>query len=373
MHSNEGTMKILILDSYYDNFLRTFYSHHPEVSKLKYKAHRALLMAQRFGTSDAYSYNLKKFEHEAQEIIANDERLQIKWARENGVKPLPLPRYLNYSLKQTLGYDWRYKIIKAQVEHIKPDVLYIQEHNILSDAFIAKLKPLVKLIVGQVASPIPKQRTYKFYDLVLTSFPHFVERFRKRGIASEYFRLSFDERVLEEIKSIDSKFNVTFVGGISKAHRRGYELIKEISEHLPIELFGYGKETLDKASSTYQHHHGEVWGLDMYRTLAQSRITLNRHIDVAENYANNMRLYEATGMGACLVTDWKENLHTLFEPEKEVVTYRSADELVGKVKYLLANDKERAKIAKAGQERTLKEHNYHNRMRELLEILDNYM
>jgi spore maturation protein CgeB len=120
-------------------------------------------------------------------------------------------------------------------------------------------------------------------------------------------------------------------------------------------------------------HHGEVWGLEMYKILAQSRITLNRHVDIAENYANNMRLFEATGMGACLVTDWKENLHTLFEPEKEVVTYRCADELVEKVTYLLENDKECQKIARAGQKRTLKEHTYQNRMKELLEILDEYI
>lgn len=48
-------------------------------------------------------------------------------------------------------------------------------------------------------------------------------------------------------------------------------------------------------------------------------------------------------MGACLVTDWKENLHEMFEPEKEVVTYRSADEMVEKVNYLLAHDEEHEK------------------------------
>lgn len=366
-------MNILILDNYYDSFLQSFYSKYQNTEQYSFKKHRNLLMSQRFGTSDAYSHNLKNLGHESQEIIANDAHLQIKWARENNINASPLPHYLNYGLKHLMDYDWRYKIIKSQVKHIKPDVLYIQEGNVLSDSFIAKLKPLVKLIVGQVASPISKQRTYKSYDLVLTSFPHFVERFRKRGIASEYFRLAFDERVLGEVKSIEPKFEVTFVGGISKAHGLGYELIKEICEHLPIELFGYGKDTLDPSSAAYQHHRGEVWGLDMYRTLAQSRITLNRHIDVAENYANNMRLYEATGMGACLITDWKENLHTIFEPEEEVVTYCTANELIEKVKYLLANNRERLKIAKAGQERTLKEHNYHNRMKELLEILDDYI
>jgi spore maturation protein CgeB len=272
--------------------------------------------------------------HEAQEIITNDDRLQMKWAQENGIRTLSSSRYLNYGLKLLMDYNWRYKIIKAQVKQIRLDVLYIQEGNILSDAFIAKLKPLIKLIVGQVASSIPSQRTYMSYDLVLTSFPHFVERFRKRGIASEYFRLAFDVRVLNEIDLINPKFDVTFVGGISKAHRQGYELLKEVREQLSLDLFGYGKETLDPSSLAYQHHRGEVWGLDMYRILAQSRITLNRHIDVAKNYANNMRLFEATGMGACLITDWKENPHEMFVLEKEVVTYRSADELVEKVNYL---------------------------------------
>ena len=46
---------------------------------------------------------------------------------------------------------------------------------------------------------------------------------------------------------------------------------------------------------------------------------------MAKSYANNMRLYEATGVGALLVTDWKENLGEMFEPGKEVVAYRSPE------------------------------------------------
>lgn len=366
-------MNILILDNYYDTFLQSFYSKYQNTKQYSFEKHRDLLISQRFGTSDAYSHNLKKFGHESQEIITNNDHLQMKWGREKGIKALPLPCYLNYGLKHLIDYDWRYKIIKAQVEHIKPDVLYIQEGNILSDAFIAKIKPLVKLVVGQVASPIPKHRSYKSYDLVLTSFPHFVEHFRKKGIASEYLQLAFDERVLNEVDVLELKYDVTFVGGISKSHAQGYKLLTKISKQLLIEFFGYGKKSLDPHTPAYQHHHGEVWGLDMYKVLAQSRITINRHIDVAENYANNMRLYEATGMGTCLITDWKENLHTIFEPEEEVVTYRTANELIEKVNYLLENDDERRKIAKAGQKRTLKEHAYQNRMKELLEILENYL
>ena len=34
----------------------------------------------------------------------------------------------------------------------------------------------------------------------------------------------------------------------------------------------------------------------MHQILRSSRTTLNHHIDAAESYANNMRLYEATGV-----------------------------------------------------------------------------
>jgi len=366
-------MNILILDNYYDSFLQSLYSKYQNTKQYSFEKQRDLLMFQRFGTSNAYSNDLKKLGYESQEIITNDDNLQMKWARENNIFTLPLHRYLSHGLKHLIDYDWRYKIITAQIEHIKPDILYIQEGNILSDAFISKLKPLVKLVVGQVASPIPKHRSYRYYDLILTSFPHFVEHFHKKGIASEYLQLAFDERILNEVDLTKTNYDVTFVGGISKSHAQGYKLLTDISKQIPIEFFGYGKEFLDPSTPAYRHHHGEVWGLDMYKTLAQSRITINRHINVAEKYANNMRLYEATGMGTCLITDWKENLHTIFKLDEEVVTYRSADELIEKVNYLLENDDERKKIAKTGQKRTLKDHTYENRMKELSKILDNYI
>lgn len=365
-------MNILILDSYYSNFLSSFYSSYPNVLEMDFDSHRKLLMDQRFGTSDVYSCNLKKLGCDAQEIVTNDDILQLKWARKNQIKLIntkdPINRIFN-----KFGYNWRYQIIKSQVKKIKPDVLYIQEGNILSDKFILKLKPMVKLIIGQVASSIPFYRTYKSYDLVLTPLPHFINCFNERGIKSEYFQLAFDDRVLNEIGPIEHKFDFTFVGGISKAHANRFKLINTLSESIGLELFGYGGNSLDRNSKAYLHHHGEAWGLEMYRTLAQSRISLNCHEEVAGNYASNMRLYEATGMGTCLITDWKQNLYNIFELDKEVVTFQSVKELIDKVNYLLDNENERAKIAIKGQRRVLKDKTYYYRMKQLLGIIEEYL
>ena len=86
-----------------------------------------------------------------------------------------------------------------------------------------------------------------------------------------------------------------------------------------------------------------------------------------------MRLYETTGVGTLLITDYKDNLHTLFEPGKEVVAYSSAEECVERIQYYLKHDDEREAIARAGQQRTLREHTYYQRMQELVDIVRKYL
>jgi len=108
----------------------------------------------------------------------------------------------------------------------------------------------------------------------------------------------------------------------------------------------------------------------MYRVLGRSRITINTHIDVAEEYANNLRLYEATGMGALLVTDDKVNLRELFEVGREVVAYRDATDLAEKVRWYLEHPAEAATIAAAGRERTLRDHTWRDRMARLVAMFE---
>jgi spore maturation protein CgeB len=74
-----------------------------------------------------------------------------------------------------------------------------------------------------------------------------------------------------------------------------------------------------------------------------------------------------------LLTDEGRNLSDLFEPGREIVTYRDSDDLADRIAYYLEHEEERAAIARAGQARTLAEHTYEHRMRELVEILGRYL
>jgi len=363
-------VKVLIVDTYYPDFLQSYYAKNPDLSDHSYQEEWRLLMDECFGTADYYSTNLAKLGHEATEVVANCQTLQIRWARESGVS-LPF----NFGWRSWGGTrvpwpckDWLYPVLLAQVKHYKPDVIHVQDPNGTDPRFLRTIRPLVRLITAQIASPVSGDADFSGYDLMLSSFPHFVRRFREEGLRSEYFNLGFEPKVLERVKRSE-QHQVVFVGGFSRSHIERINVLSEIASRKPFTWWGYGIEELPKDSPLRSTYRGTAWALDMYEKLYNALICLNHHIDVAESYANNMRLYEATGVGSLLVTDYRDNLHCLFEPGKEVVAYRNAEECAELVKYYLDHVDEREAIARAGQQRTLREHTYYHRMQEYVGIV----
>lgn len=373
-------MKIVIVDTYYAAFLARFYAQQGDRANADYQTQLQTLLNACFGTSDFYSRHLNALGCEAQDLVVNCLQLQQAWAQANNVPlsqlALKVPhRFFRVPVlgRFLAGLPGLLDVAIAQIKAAKPDVLYCQDLSFFPGEVLRELKQHVRLIVGQIACPLPPESFIKGYDLILTSFPHFVARLRAQGVASEYFRIGFDERVLALLGKVDKDIDFSFVGGLSRHHGGAIPLLEYLAEHTEMCVFGYGADSMPAASPIRQRHGGEVWGMDMYRTLARSRITLNRHINVAETNANNMRLYEATGVGAMLLTDRKDNLHELFEVGREVVAYSSKEEAVELVRHYLAHPQETEQIAKAGQTRTLREHTYKARMAELISLLSRYL
>jgi hypothetical protein len=365
-------VRVLIVDSYYRAFLDKLYSLKPELAGASYAVQRASLLGSFFGTSDFYSANLNANGHPATEVIYTCEPAQAQWAREHG---LPVPS----SGAPIRGYSrlpWffqarerdRARILAAQVEEFGADVVHFQDPVGTPAQVVAAVRKVARAVTAQVASHVPHFGSMRHFDLMLTSFPHYVERFRRAGVRSEYFNLGFEPRVLERLQRGD-KHDVVFVGGLSPRHAARTEWLEAIARAVPLKWWGYGVESLSPNSPLRRMHQGEAWGLDMYNIFYNSRIVLNHHIDEAEDNANNMRLYEATGTGAMLLTDAKKNLGDLFVPDREVVAYNDAADCAEKVRYFLAHEDERAAIALGGQQRTLSSHTYLRRMEQFVRML----
>jgi len=65
------------------------------------------------------------------------------------------------------------------------------------------------------------------------------------------------------------------------------------------------------------------------------------------------------------MTEYATGLEHCYKLEEEIVTYKSQDDLIKKIKYYLNHLKEREKIAQAGYKRTIQDHTYEKRFRDI--------
>lgn len=375
-------MKILIINTDYNNFLVWLYSQYPGLERETYKTQMNAFNESLFGVSNFYSKNLSQYGHDAIDIHFNNLNLQEAWLKEKGLVIPNSPEWqfrLHHGIIPWFSRSNRkqlYDILERQIEYYQPDIVLNQAMDGINSSFLRKNKPNIGLLVGQHASPLNKyfDGDLSAYDLVISSLPNCINFFKKKGIPSELHKLAFDPYVLQRIDTNNQpNYPVSFVGGLSMSHSKRIHLLEYLCKYRDIKIWGQGIESVSDDSLIKSKYVGQSWGVGMYNILSHSKITLNCHINMAENYANNLRLYEATGVGTLLLTDWKENICDIFEVGKEIVTYRTPEECNELIGYFLENEDERQKIAVAGQKRTLNDHNYSKRMQEFLDIISKYI
>lgn len=409
-------MRLLKIGVYADAYLRSFYEQHPALKAQPYATQHAALMSDCFGSSDFWTTALKQFDYETCETIANAEAMQKRWALEQGT-----------------GYresNWMLEISIAQVKCFRPDVLIVADYSTINAAFIRRLRrecPSVRLVLIWCGAPYSDASIFRECDIVLSCVPELVTHFRENNHRCYHLNHAFDPRVLEKIDAtVCGEVDFAFLGSINKwaqfhhereqillgliertdiriwsdikrpSPRRGPRIAARRKIHdglrvarrigvsasllaaLPMVGKAVGRESrpepLPESTPSVDDRlvaraQAPLFGLAMFRQIRQSKIVLNTHIDISSHSASNLRLFEATGAGACLLTDWKENMAELFEPDAEAVTYRSVEECIEKAEYLLTHEDERRKIADAGQRRTLREHTYARRAVEFDRII----
>lgn len=332
-----------ILDTYYPDFLSTWQLN-PEAG---YEAELQRLLAFSFGTADYYSRNLRALGWETLDIIGNYAPLQEQWARENDCRA---------------AYPWR--IVLEQIRAFKPAVVFLQDLSFLNHESLAILKREGYLMTGQCSCPMPLADKVRQCDVLFTSFPHYLKRFQDLGVKAVYLPLAFEPDVLTRLgpEEPERDIDCLFVGGIGFHWTDSLPLLETLAREIPsMQFWGYGYENLPAGSPIRKKYLGPAWGLDYYRLLHRAKIVVNRHGAVAGPYANNLRLFEVTGCGALLFTEWRKNLDDFFTAD-ECIAYQNPEEAARLVRHYLDHWTLGKSIAEAGQQKTLTRHTYQQRM-----------
>ena len=344
--------------------------------ELTYQEAFDLFMSDRFGWSDAWSYNLRKSKIEACEFVFNFDYLQRVWAKENGVKT-----------DSTL-----IEICVEQLKKFKPDVLWFDESNSLLLKTIREKIPSIRLVLGWSGSAIYESDVWDHQDVILSCAQEAVDYFNKRGKKSYQLHHAFDERILSQLSNPPKVDKIIFAGQIirdSSVHIEREKLLIEISKLIDLEIYSPSYEFgyLDELKSIIKFFigrknklqllvnptlkklmHPPAFGMEMYNLLESNLYVLNIHADSSPVYASNMRLFESPGVGACLITDYKKNLIELFN-EDEVVVYKTPEDLKEKLIWLKANKEESLAIGLRAQKKIMNQHLFIHRVPRLLEII----
>jgi len=358
---------ILIVDTIYPSVLNDFYKKIPTRRNLSHNSLMSLFFKSRFGTSDTYSFYLEENGWVAKTLVANSHILNESVSL-NSIDQIR--RYLfKYDLssklfarifefKDAFLNDYQNVLLKHICAH-KPDVIYFQDLNFLNEVELDSLKKSGFFLAGQIASPLPSKHILRKFDHIYSSLPNLVNEIQNIGVSSSFLPIGFDSRILKEIPSDSRRHLLSFVGGISTIHSSTIPLLQRVIEQHPeLRIYGYGKKLTNSSRLINNAHFGEAWGLDMYKIFKNSYLTLNRHSKVSGPYANNMRLFESTGMGSLLLTDNKINISDYFIPNEEILVYDNFQHASDLVKWVKDNPGKARKIAENGLKRTLQDHTY---------------
>jgi spore maturation protein CgeB len=361
-------VRVLILDHYYGAFVDEVYTKDPNLGQRSFEEQYEQLSLGLFGETEFQVSALRSLGHEALFLPVNVAPLLESWARARAVR-LRSRRGVRSLVSRVRHSDWMGDAIESIVDTYQPDLLHVQCVNVLRPLLIERLRAPGRIIVGQTATPLPSWFHPDVFDLMLTSLPNYVDRFKQAGVAARYLPLAFDPSLARELASPGRDIPVSFVGSLSPLHERRIELLSKVSREVPIDVWSLDQPSRKQSAWRLARFHQAAMGREMYRVLARSQVTVNVHGEVAEGYANCLRLYEATGMGALLITEAAPNLAGLFTPGTEVVTYRDEVDLKEVIRYYVAHPLDAAKIARAGQSRTLRDHTWRRRMAEMMAII----
>lgn len=384
-------MKIAFLSSIYPAHGEKIYR---ENSSLKNKPSDEQLDYIRWHAMSSYSrwneyltkrgFNVLEFHH-------NLPHVELKWAEENQF----CPKKDN-------------EISKIGIEKIKrfnPDIIFCSSLNFyINSNFITELLsvlPQRPKLVSWYGANCGDERIFRNFDLTLSNSEHLINELYKKEIYAEFLKHSFEPAILEKIKIPESRINkLAFFGNLdtytSDFKERNKLLLKisdignilqvygTIYKPKPLERLKYSTikgrhnisrtlsrlmpfETVKKWSQidnlppspwplekTFcQKVKPPLFGHQMLQSLSNYQIAFNYHNKHTGDNACNMRLFESTGVGCCLLTDHKSDISSIFEPDVEVLTYTNHDEAISKAKCLIREPKLARKIALAGQKRTL--------------------
>jgi len=230
------------------------------------------------------------------------------------------------------------------------------------------------------------------YHWICTTDPLAVERYHKIGYQNAIFTPLAYNHFRYKLQNLPKIYDVSFIGRPHGVRKKIIKKLKKaginvacfsegwpkgwISHEEMLKVFSQSKINLNLVESS-----GVLWkqlGLIFLNRKFDRSIGINSPLKWYENFQTLLaqkrkqikgRMFRIPGCGGFLLTGYTEKLEDLYIQGKEMDCFFNINELIEKIKYYLSHDEERERIAKAGYERTLRDHTYEKRFNEIFKAI----
>ncbi len=245
-----------------------------------------------------------------------------------------------------------FMLLASSVEQYQPDLIMVV-YRIIHPDFVNHLKkkgyPLIQVNPDALTTFDLQQLFAAEYDVYFTKDPY-IQRFMESNLKLnvKLYNEAFNPRVhvkpdadkLEYEKEFD--IDVMTYGSMYPYRNR---MLRILADHgIDLTLFGNRNVPFYDASLDEYHTDCYITGEVKAKILYGSKIVLN-NLNYAEIESVNTRFFEANGSGAFQLSDYRPILKDLLPIDPELVSFRSIDEAIEKIRYYLQHPQERVSIA----------------------------
>ncbi len=283
--------------------------------------------------------------------------------------------------KILLAKDYFYEVVMQKkligaVKKNNPDLVFICKGELIKPQTISEIK---KINLVKIVNWFPDPRLF-YYENIVKSL-QYLDGFFTKNLddvkRAKLFNLN-NIHLLQHCMDIelhgspekvnDGSFDnsVSFIGSFYPYRDM---ILKNLTE-FNLKVFGGGWErsTLfkEKRNSCLGY---EARGLEQGKIFYSSTINLNTH-HYDDYRAVNQRVFDVCGSSGFLLTDYKSEIASCFEIGKDLETYESLSELKEKIRYFINNPQKAKEIGIRAGKKTIKNHTYDHRIKEILTRID---
>lgn len=286
-------------------------------------------------------------------------------------------RIQNFAQKMKIGMD-AHGINNKLLQRARQgrlDAVWIDKGIWTKPAVLSALKlqhpnaVLISYSPDDMFNPINQTTRYlkslRLYDHVITTKRHNVTEFEALGVKNvHYVHKAYDpteQRMypLTDAERVQFGSEVGFVGNFE--HPRFQSMLRLAQAGIRVSIRGAAWRKIQHQSHLNLDIDPKNYFGDSYAKILQATKINLGFLHKGNRDQHTARSIEIPACGGFLLAERTTEHQELFEEGKEAVFFGTDDELIEKVRYYLAHENERRKIAAAGYERCIKSQydNYH--------------